>query len=152
MLWSNAERVRGDRAENLRLSAEILRSAIAQVPVEGDSELLSSARYQPLPELWLVGAAHHALGRLRSREAAAITEALEQEEASDPAREAERLRLQRQARANLLAAEQRMHGAPDPLRRGYVLNDLAGLEAEPAFAPSGRFTPAPQEAAPALRS
>jgi tetratricopeptide (TPR) repeat protein len=201
-----AERVRGDRAENLALSAELLRAALAEAPPDGDPELHALIRtnlamallrgelgdrrallreavelcrsaleyrspdrdsvnwaysqlnlgevveelaaldgvdpreavdaYQRvvneaarIPEPWLVGGAHHALGRLRSRAAGAIAEALEELDDLDPSAEEERLALLRQAHVDLLAAERQMHNAPDPLRRGYMLNDLGGVAA-----------------------
>lgn len=201
-----AERVRGDRGENLARSAELLRTALADAPVDGDPELHALIRtnlvvvllrgelrdrravlgeavdlcrsaleyrsperdavnwaysllnlgeavealaaldvlepsealdaYQRvaneagrIPEPWLVGAAHHALGRLRSRAAETIAQALGDSGDPDPSAEEERLALLRQAHADLLAAERLMHDAPDPLRRGYMLNDLGNVAA-----------------------
>lgn len=201
-----AERVRGDRAENLARSAEFLRAALAEALDDGDPEFRALVRtnlasalmrgergdrrallgeavklcrsaleyrspdrdgvnwaysqlnlgevveqlaaldgvepreaveaYQRvvnearrIPEAWLVGCAHHALGRLRSREAWTIGHALEDSDDPDPSAEQERLALLRQAHADLLAAERRMHNASDPLRRGHVLNELGGVTA-----------------------
>ena len=201
-----AERVRGDRAENLARADELLRTALAEAPADGAPDLHALIRtnlamvmlrgelgdrraqlreavelcrsaltyrsperdavdwaysqlnlgeavealaaldglesgealdaYQRvadkaarIPEPWLVGGAHHALGRLRSRAAGVIAEALADDDDPDPSVEEERLALLQQAHADLLAAERLMHDAPDPLRRGYMLNDLAGVAA-----------------------
>jgi CHAT domain-containing protein/tetratricopeptide (TPR) repeat protein len=201
-----AERVRGDRAENLAVSAGLLREALDETPSTGDPDLdalirtnlamallrgevgdrravlleavdlcRAALRYRSpqrnpvdwaysklnfgeavealceidridpqeaieayqsvaeeadqLPERWLVGSAHYALGRLRRRAADVVGLGLEDQEQPDPREEAKRRTLLRDARVDLLAAQELMRDAPDPLRRGFMLDELGNVAA-----------------------
>lgn len=90
-------------------------------------------------EPWLVGVGHHTLGRLGLRNAGRLQEPIDgvdriDEDGDlsepDPALEKERVELLEVALAELEEAVRLTRTGPDPLRLGYVLNDLADAHAE----------------------